>query len=116
MRSFLPFASRLKWFRPTSRRNQMIDLTTESLLTLNEASALLPDRPSVCTLWRWRTKGARGRRLETIALSGKIYTSIEALSRFAEQQGGDNQPTIRTPAARERAIAQAEKELERAGI
>ena len=35
----------------------MIDVTTETLLALTEAAAFLPGRPSVATLWRWRTKG-----------------------------------------------------------
>lgn len=94
----------------------MIDVTTESLLTLSEAASILPGRPSVATLWRWRVRGARGRRLESVVLGGKVYTSREALQRFAYQQGGSNQPSIRTPAARERAIARAEKELADAGI
>jgi hypothetical protein len=94
----------------------MIDLTSENLLTLSEAAALLPGRPSVATLWRWRTKGARGRKLESAILGGKVFTSSEALQRFAFQQGGSDQATIRTPAARERAIERAEKELADAGI
>ncbi len=94
----------------------MIDITTERLLTLSEASALLPGRPSICTIWRWRTKGARGRRLESCVLGAKVYTSREALQRFAQQQGGTVAPSSRTPAAREKAIARAEKELAQAGI
>ena len=94
----------------------MIDLATEQLLPLAEARAFLPDRPSVCTLWRWRNKGARGRRLESVVLGGKVYTSVEALARFAHQQGGDGTSAIRTPAAREREIAKAERELREAGI
>jgi hypothetical protein len=94
----------------------MIDIQSEQLLTLADAAKLLPDRPSVCTLWRWRTRGARGRKLESIALSGKVYTSVEALQRFAAQQGGGSKPTLRSPAARERAIRTAEAELAKAGI
>ncbi len=94
----------------------MIDVTNEKLLTLTEAAALLPGRPSVCTLWRWRTRGARGRKLESVVLGGKVYTSAEALQRFAEQRGGIASPTIRTPAQRQRAIERAERELSDAGF
>jgi Protein of unknown function (DUF1580) len=94
----------------------MIDLEHESLLTLAEASALLPGRPSLCAIWRWRTKGVRGRRLETVIIGGKPYTSREALARFAEQQGGTDTPTVRTPARRAKAIDAAERELQRAGV
>ncbi|REK12638.1 MAG: DUF1580 domain-containing protein [Planctomycetota bacterium] len=94
----------------------MIDLTNEHLLTLAEAASLLPDRPSIATLWRWRTRGAHGRRLESIVLGGKVYTSREAIQRFARQSGGDDTSTIRTPAARQQAIARAAKALDEAGI
>lgn len=94
----------------------MIDITSEKLLTLPEAAALLPGRPSVATLWRWRTKGARGRRLESVVLGGKVFTSAEAIQRFARHEGGADTPTIRTPPAREAAIRKAEAELKTAGI
>lgn len=94
----------------------MINVATEKLLTLSEAAALLPGHPSVATLWRWRTKGARGRRLESIAIGGKVYTSSEAIQRFAHQTGGVDAPTSRTSKQRERDIARAERELADAGI
>jgi hypothetical protein len=101
----------------------VIDIGTERLLTLAQAAALLPDRPSVCTLWRWRTKGVRGRRLESLILRGKVYTSVEALQRFAEEQGGldggvvtADSSRLRSPATRERDIERAELELAELGI
>lgn len=94
----------------------MIDVASERLMTLHEAAALLPGRPSVATLWRWRTKGARGRRLESVALGGKVFTSAEAIQRFASQQGGVDAPTSRTTKQRERDISSAERELADAGI
>ena len=93
-----------------------IDITAEQLLLLSEAAASLPGRPSVATLWRWRTRGARGRRLESVVLGGKVFTSREALQRFAHQQGGSDAPMIRTPTKRDRAIRQAEAELKAGGI
>jgi hypothetical protein len=83
---------------------------------MSEASARFPGRPSLCTLWRWRLKGVRGRKLESVVIGGTPYTSLEALERFAQHQGGTEAPTIRTSAARERAIRQAEQELADAGI
>jgi hypothetical protein len=72
----------------------MIDVATERLVTLTQAAKLLPDCPSVCTLWRWRTRGAGGRRLESVLLGGKVYTSVEALQRFALQYGGLPQAVV----------------------
>jgi hypothetical protein len=95
----------------------MIDVATEKLLTLPQAAALFPDRPSVATLWRWRTKGCKGRKLESVSIGGKVYTSNEAIQRFSQQHGGTSAETpIRTPSARERAIDRAERELSEAGI
>lgn len=94
----------------------MIDISSEELLTLAQASRLLPGRPSVATLWRWRHRGVGGRRLETVVIGGRPYTSKEALQRFARQLGGNDTPTIRSPARRERAIRKAEAELNAAGI
>ena len=95
----------------------MIDISTESLRTLTQAAKLFPDRPSTTTMWRWTTKGVRGRILETVTLGGKVYTSLEALQRFSVSHGGTApQSTHRSPTARERAIAQAERELSEAGI
>ncbi len=93
-----------------------IDLRNDSLISLGEASARLPGRPSLCTIWRWRLRGVRGRKLESVVIGGTPYTSVEALERFAQHQGGTDSPSIRTPAARERAIAKAEQELADAGI
>jgi hypothetical protein len=93
-----------------------IDIKVETLIGMGQGSALLPDRPSMCTMWRWATRGARGRVLDTVVIGGRRYTSIEAIQRFARQDGATEAPAIRTPAARERAIRKAEKELADAGI
>ena len=95
----------------------MIDISSEQMLTLTQAAKLLPGRPSVVTLWRWRSKGVKGRKLETVAIGGRTYTSREALERFARHDGGNAEAVaIRTPKQRERAIRQAEAELAKAGI
>ena len=67
----------------------MIDLNTEKLISFSQASARVPGRPSLCTLWRWRTKGVRGRKLEAVIIGGRPYTSAEALARFARQESGE---------------------------
>ena len=94
----------------------MIDISTETLISMPQAAAMLPGRPSLCALWRWRTRGVRGRRLETAIIGGRPYTSVEALARFARHEGGNEAPTARTPRQRERDIAKAEAELTARGI
>ena len=57
----------------------MIDITTETLLSLLDAAKQLPGRPHVSTLYRWRIRGVRGVRLETVLVVGRRFTSKEAL-------------------------------------
>jgi hypothetical protein len=67
----------------------MINISTETLLNLGQAARLLPPgrqgRPThPSTILRWITRGVRGCKLEAIRLGGSVYTSREALQRFAE--------------------------------
>jgi hypothetical protein len=94
----------------------MINLQHSQLLTLAEASNLLPGRPSVATLWRWRKKGVRGRILTSVTIGGRVYVTIASLEKFAEVHGQHTLPQMRSPARRERAITRAEQDLAEAGI
>jgi hypothetical protein len=93
----------------------MIDHETEHLLSMTEAAKLLPGRPNVATLWRWRTSGCRGHRLETILFGGRRYTSREAIARFVAAINGEP-VRAETPRQRERAISRAEKRAEQLGV
>jgi len=96
-----------------------IDLEHEFLLSLTEAAKTLPGRPSVVTQWRWYSRGIGGVKLETVVIGGRRYTSLEAIARFiaGTTAARDGQPPpLRSTAARERAISNAEKDLKKAGI
>jgi hypothetical protein len=65
----------------------MNDLLTETIVYLGPATKFFPRdergrAPSSSTLWRWRTRGIRGVRLETARLGGRVVTSVEAIRRF----------------------------------
>ena len=60
----------------------MIDHEAEQLLTLTAAAKLLPGRPNVATLWRWRTAGIRGVKLETFLFGGRRMTLCEGFLVF----------------------------------
>jgi hypothetical protein len=64
----------------------MIDLSTEKLISLKEASKLIPtfDGKSIhyATAWRWCRKGLKGVRLEYVRCGQRIATSEKALNRF----------------------------------
>ena len=97
----------------------MIDLENADLLTLREASKLLPGRPCVATLHRWRLHGVKGAKLQTIKVGGRRFVDIAALERFiaatTDVANGTTNPS-RTDKSREREIQRAERELDLAGI
>ena len=102
----------------------MIDAENESLLSLTEAAKNLPGRrqgkrPHVSCIYRWTVSGCRGVVLESIQIGGTRCTSREALARFFAKLTGEPIPPAaasRTTAQRQRAIAQANAELDAAGI
>ncbi len=63
-----------------------INLENESPITLAETPHHVPKRNGkrmhYSTVYRWVTKGVRGRRLESLLVGGVRYTTIEALRRF----------------------------------
>ncbi|MEM6468257.1 MAG: DUF1580 domain-containing protein [Planctomycetota bacterium] len=61
-----------------------VDLLTEDLLSLAQATREIPTRPNVSTVWRWAKRGIRGVRLETVKVGGKQMTSVQALTRFLQ--------------------------------
>jgi hypothetical protein len=110
--------------RPIMSQTMLFD---EELLTLCEAAKALPAvggcRIHTSTLWRWSTKGVKGVRLETRRLGGRIFTSREALERFATalaeagspHREGHSMARARTSARRAKDVAAANAELDAAG-
>lgn len=110
----------------------MLDITSESTLSLNQATKLLPagrlGRPvSLGCVLRWildgtKTSSGERVRLEALRLGGRWVTSREALQRFAEALTPSfDTPTAipstsRTPGRRQRASDHAAAELEKIGI
>jgi hypothetical protein len=96
-----------------------IDLQSESLLSLQQSRTAFPGgkRLSLATLHRWRLKGVRGTRLETILIGGQRYTSTEAIGRFIAAQNASDSPvpTI-SPDQRRRQAEAAQRALAESGI
>lgn len=97
------------------------------LITLAQAAKLLPTnngkRICVSTLFRWATRGVHGVRLEVRRFGRRIYTTTDALDAFGKALAERPAPlpdhhhhSGRTPGQRERALADAAKTLEQAGI
>lgn len=102
----------------------MIDLLTERLFQFSKLPAqmekLTGDRIHRATAERWRMRGCRGVKLETVLIGGKRYCSDEALQRFVEATtaaaDGTSTVTASTPTARRKAHERACAELDAAGI
>jgi hypothetical protein len=90
----------------------MIDPRTESLVSFPDAPNSIPGKPHISTLHRWRLKGVRGRRLETIVRGGRRFTSIEAINRFMHSEEVPGSPA-RAPADR---ANEAGRELDDLGV
>ena len=87
----------------------------EELLTLAEASHVIPTRPDVRTIWRWLERGCRGVRLDSIRIGGRRYTSREAIERFLGTLNDERQED--PPATRRtRRIRRAQAELAEHGL
>ena len=107
----------------------MIDPSTETLISLNEAAKGLPRRRagkkvSLSCMYRWSNfPGCRGIVLETIQVGGTRCTSREALGRFFRRLTADRSPDAsrqETPRRhqhrRRREVDAAVAELQRKGL
>jgi hypothetical protein len=108
----------------------MIDLTSESPLSLNQAARWLPpgrcNRPvSFNCVLRWILNGANGPdgqivRLEAVRLGGRWLTSREAIQRFAEALTPPTSDRQMSPARirrqRRRTAEHTERELDKLGL
>ena len=102
-----------------------IDLTSETLICLMEATRLLPARrkgkkPHLSCIYRWTISGCRGVILESIQVGGTRCTSKEALGRFLEAltlaSATGRHTSLRSPTKRRRAAERAIEALEREGV
>ena len=101
----------------------MIDSARETLISLADVPANLPDRrggkrPHVSCIYRWAQRGCKGVTLETLQCGGTKVTSLEALQRFFERLSavaGGEQPPTRTAKRRQRDSEKANSDLAAAG-
>ncbi|MEZ6117776.1 MAG: DUF1580 domain-containing protein [Pirellulaceae bacterium] len=67
-------------------------------MPLSEVPRYVPTRRGkrvhYSTVYRWATKGARGRILETVLCGGLRYTSIQAVQRFLSLRAIKDSPSF----------------------
>ena len=104
-----------------------IDLATETVVSLTDATKALPlidgKRPHVTTVWRWAMRGVRGVRLAHGRLGKRVVTSHEALNRFMnelaalDRREAPARPERESrPTARRRQVQAAKRALDDAGL
>lgn len=84
-----------------------IDLDAEELIPFQKAAAHVPGRPCLQTLHRWRLRGARGRKLDTVLIGGIRYTSREAIRRFIDAGSPPAEKPAEWPRRRSHEVAAA---------
>ena len=80
----------------------MIDPATEALISWQQVAKHVPGDPHISTLHRWRLRGVRGKKLETLLVGGKRFTSREAIDRFIAAGNADDAPATPTFTATQR--------------
>ncbi len=95
-----------------------IDLNQEQPITLSQVPIHVPRRGGKkvhsSTVYRWATKGARGRMLESVLVGGIRYTTIEAVRRFLS---ANSQIVSMARSGSQNELDQAiEEELRQAGV
>ena len=94
----------------------------ENLIRLADVPALewLPIRNgkpiNLGTVYRWVTRGVRGRRLQVARVGGMMTTTLSWLDDFFNGPTASGGSTYPTSTQRQRAIARAEAELAADGI
>jgi hypothetical protein len=103
---------------PNYEEQYMIDIVNESLVSIPEASRLIPGRPHLATIYRWMARGVRGIKLETCLIGGRRFTSQEKVQLFVEHltaAAAETPRHSRTVKQRTRAAELANSELAKAG-
>jgi len=95
------------------------DLLSENRVSMTQLARQMG--VTIPTIWRWRQRGIRGIKLETFLIGGRRFTTTEAHRRFVEAttaaaDGPARPTTARTSRQRQRAIEEAERALDAAGI
>lgn len=77
-----------------SERPAILAETRRTLTQLARREGVNP-----ATIWRWRTKGIRGHKLDAVLIGGRWFTSDEAFARFVEATNGAEPTPLAPPAS-----------------
>lgn len=87
------------------------------LIPFQQAAALLPGRPHIATLHRWRLHGVRGRKLPTVLVGGRRFVSRQVLAAWLRADPVElTPPPVGLPSSSEHRADVAEKALHAFGV
>ena len=98
------------------------DILSRDLIPFSKLPSLLPSRPHLSTCHRWRLRGVRGIRLQTLLIGGRRFVDRDDLNRFVEQlsAGDSSTQNSESPTAhsrrRQKEIERADRECDQAGL
>jgi hypothetical protein len=94
-----------------------VDISSERILSLNEAAILLGRRVSYSTWWRWSRSGIRGHKLTLTRVGGRTAVALSHLESFLAAINGEcAAPARSSTKQRQASIARAKKTLARDGV
>lgn len=90
-----------------------IDIAHEEIITPAQAARYFPQRPHRSAIYRWMRDCRPHRRLESILIGGRRFTSLEAIARWVAELNGERPDPVATRGKR---IEQAERACDKAGV
>ena len=97
----------------------------ENYLSISEAARKSPGKPSPSAVWRWARTGIKARngtrvRLSHVRAGGRVLIPETALDEYFDARPDASRPVGATPprseSRREKDIARAERDLQKAGV
>lgn len=90
-------------------------MSGDGLISLAQATQLVPGSVHLSTIWRWAIRGVRGQKLRTRLIGGRRFTTASDIREFLERlnqsdSGGPEQSNAEADNTKN-----VEKELEREG-
>ncbi len=94
----------------------MSSVFQQKLISIKQATKVIPTRPHKSTIFRWIERGCRGKKLESWTIGGQRFTSVEALETFFSATNNRSPEASLPSKSRQSAIESAELELKEFGL
>jgi hypothetical protein len=109
-------------FEPVSTSGPVPACLRSDLIPFGELPRIIPGRPHLSTVHRWRLRGVAGIRLRTLKIGGRRFVDPRDLAEFCRRlsadssDGGQPESFKQKNQRRAKASQAAERELDREGL